>query len=179
MFGRSDGRPGWALIHRSSPRRRSRGVVAVEAAIVLPVFVTIMVGVWEVGRLIQISTVLNEAAREGARLAAGGASNTTAATVALIQQRVRNHLASGGFPSTAYDGAVITVTNLSSHTWTDPCDAQPLDPFSVTVTIPSGDPFNSLKWILKSITGVTTLSATATWYSANDSQVVVDATLPF
>jgi Flp pilus assembly protein TadG len=178
MFGQSDRRPAWTVIRRCAAARRSRGVVALEAAIVLPVFITIMVGVWEVGRLIQVSTVLNEAAREGARLAAGGASNTTAATVALVRQRVRDHLASAGFPDTAYNGATITVTNLSSNSWTDPCDAQPLDPFSVTVTLPSGDAFDSLKWALESITGVKTMSATATWYSANDSQVVVDATLP-
>ena len=27
---------------------------------------------------------------------------------------------------------------------TDPCNAQPLDPFSVSVTIPAGAPLNSL-----------------------------------
>jgi len=150
----------------------------VEAAIVLPFFLTIMVGVWEVGRLIQVSMVLNEAAREGARLAAGGTSNATDATVALVQQRVRAHLTSAGFPDAAVNGAVITVQNLSSHTWTDPCDALPLDPFSVTVTIPAGTAFESLRWVLQSITGVTQMSATTEWFSANDSEVTVNATLP-
>lgn len=163
----------------SRGRRLVRGVVAVEAAIVLPLFVTLMVGVWEVGRLIQVSMVLNEAAREGARLAAGGANNTTPATVALIQQRVRDHLTSAGFPTDAVSGAVTTVTNLSTNSWTDPCDAQPLDQISVTVTIPSGTAFDSLRWILQSVTGVRQMSATAKWFSANDSQVTVDMTLPF
>jgi len=162
-----------------SSRRRSRGIVAVEAAVVLPVFLLILVGVWEVGRLIQVSIVLNEAAREGARLAAGGASNTTPATLALVKQRVQDCLKGEGFPDDAVNGALVTVKN-PANSWTDPCDALPLDPFSVTVTIPSGPAFDSLQWILSSVTGVTQLSATVQWLSANDLKVpTVDDSLPF
>lgn len=149
-----------------------------EAAFVLPVALILMTGVWEVGRLIQVSTILHSAAREGARLAAGGTSSGTPATVAMVQQTVRDYLTAAGFPSAAVSGAQIAVTNLSAHSWTDPGDGLPLDAFQVTVTIPPGDAFNSLRWVLSSITGVNQLSAQVEWYSANDAEVVLDSGLP-
>ena len=57
-----------------------RGVVAVEAAVVLPVLIIVMFGMWEVGRLIQVNQIVTNAAREGARLAAGGYVNGTPVT---------------------------------------------------------------------------------------------------
>ena len=163
----------------SSQERVRRGVVAVEAALVLTLVVPLMLGVWQVGRMVQVSRVLQDAASEGARIAAGGNCKSSPVTVAVVQQAVQNYLTAAGFPSAAVSGAQITLTNLSSDSWTDPCNAKPLDPFSVTVTIPSGAPFNSLCWISTSSTGINQLSAKAEWLSANDSHAVVDATLPF
>jgi len=137
-----------------------------------------MLGVWEAGRLMQVSMTLNDAAREGARLAAGGANSGTSVTVAMVQQAVRDYLTASGFPAAAVNGAQIQLTNQSSHTWTDPCNAQPLDAFTVTVTIPSGDAFNSLRWIPGTITGVTQLSTQVSMVSMNDAQVVVSSQLP-
>ncbi len=55
---------------------------------------------------------------------------------------------------------------LASPVWTDPYQAQPLDPFQVVVTIPSGAAFNSLSWtLLPRLTSITQLSLTVTWYS--------------
>jgi Flp pilus assembly protein TadG len=159
--------------------RARRGVVAVEAALVLTFVVPIMLGVWEVGRMVEMSRILQDAASEGARIAAGGYSNGTTVTVAVVQTTVQNYLTAAGFPSAAVSGAQISVTNLSSDPWTDPCNALPLDPFSVTVTIPSGAAFNSLFWITGTFTGIGQLSATVNWVSANDAQAVVSTTLPF
>ena len=152
--------------------------MAVETAIILPILVALMMGVWEVGRLIQVSMILNSAAREGARLAAGGTNNGVSMTVAMVQEAVRNHLTAAGFPGVAVSNAVIRVTNLSSNAWTDPGDGQPLDPFTVTVTIPAGEAFDSLHWVACTITGITQLSAQVKWLCANDSEVVVSAGLP-
>ena len=163
----------------SSQKRARRGVVAVEAALVLILVIPLMLSVWEVGRLVEVSRVLQDAATEGARIAAGGNCNSTPVTVAVVQQAVQNYLTAAGLPSAAVSGAQITITNLSSNSWTDPCNAQPLDPFSVKVTIPSGTPLNSLRWLGTSITGINHLSATAEWLSANDSQLVINTTLPF
>jgi Flp pilus assembly protein TadG len=159
--------------------RNPRGAVAVEAAVCLPVIVVLMMGMWEVGRIAQMSRIVKDAAREGARVAAGGANNGNLITVANVQSAVRNYLTASGMPSAAVSGATITLTNLSSHTWTDPGDASPLDTFSVIVTIPPGSPFNSLQLTGSSFSGVTQLQESVQWQSANDSQITVSTTLPY
>jgi Flp pilus assembly protein TadG len=170
---------------RPANRRRvrasaRRGLAAVEAAFVLPLLVMLMMGVWEVGRMVEVSQILNNAVREGARYAAGGTSNNIPVTVALVQSQVQNYMTSAGLPSAAVSGSTVTVTNQSANTWTDPCDASPLDQFQVSVTIPSGSAFDSLKWgLTKSITGMTSLTVSTKWYSANDSKLTVSSTLPY
>jgi Flp pilus assembly protein TadG len=166
------------LLPRRVPHQR-RGAAAVEAALILPLLVGLLLGVWEVGRAIEMTQLLNDAAREGARMAAGGVNNGTPVTVAMVQQAVSDSLTAAGFPAAAVSGAQITLTNLSANNWTDPCNAQPLDRFQVSVVIPSGAPFNSLCWTVSVVTGISQLSTQVEWLSANDSQVVVDTTLPF
>jgi hypothetical protein len=122
---------------------------------------------------------VKDAAREGARVAAGGANNGTPVTVANVQTAVQNFLTASGMPAAAVSGATITVTNLSSDTWTNPGNALPLDEFSVTVTIPAGAAFNSLKLIGTSLSGVTQLQESVNWLSANDTQLTVSTTLPY
>jgi len=69
--------------------RARRGVVAVEAALVMTVVVLLMMGVWQVGQMLQVSMILYDAASEGARYAAGGCSSNTPVTVALGRRRCR------------------------------------------------------------------------------------------
>src|SRR5205085_3822900 len=54
---------------RSDPRR---GAATVELAVLLPLLVTLLLGIWEVGRLIDVTQVLFNGAREGGRLGAVG-----------------------------------------------------------------------------------------------------------
>lgn len=159
--------------------RRSRGAMAVEAAVCLPIIVTMMLGMWEVGRIAQMSRTLKDAAREGARVAAGGMNNGTTVTVASVQTAVQNFLTAAGVPSAAVSGATISVNNLSSNTWTDPGSAQPLDHYSVSVTIPAGTAFNSLKLYGSTVCGVTQLQESIDWLSCNDLKVTVSTQLPY
>ena len=50
--------------------RRSRGQTLVEFALVLPVFLVMLFGLLDAGRYVYMNSVLSQAAREGARLAA-------------------------------------------------------------------------------------------------------------
>ena len=146
----------------------------------LPFLVVLIMGIWEVGRMLEVCEIITNAAREGARVAAGGTSNNIPVTVAMVQTEVLNYMTSAGLPTAAVNGAVVTLTNLSSDTWTDPCNAQPLDPFRVTVNIPAGTAYNSLRWnLFNTITGQTSLTISANWLSANDSQLSVSTTLPY
>src|SRR3954468_15894233 len=63
---------------RLSARPGRQGVVTVEFAIVATVLVTLMVGMFELGRGIGVKTVLADAARVGCRTASlPGSSNST------------------------------------------------------------------------------------------------------
>lgn len=155
-------------------------MVAVEVAFILPVLITLMFGLWEVGRMIEVNQNLSAAVREGGRIAAGGSVDNTSVTVAMVRSQVQNYMTAAGLPTAAVSGSTVTVTNLSSNTWTDPGDAKPLDKFSVSVTIPAGAPFQSLRWgLMSTITGMTSITVTSYWYSANDSKLTVSSTLPF
>ena len=154
-------------------------MVAVEAAFCLPLLLVFMLGMWEVGRMVQVSQIMSNAARTAARYAAAGSVNGTNITMAMVQQTARDYLTAAGLPAAAASGAQIQLTNLSSNSWTNPCDATPMDKFSVTVTIPSGAAFNSLQWSVLKITGVNQLSTSVTWVSVADSQVNVSTQLPF
>src|SRR3954453_12745808 len=104
-------------------RRNTRGgVAAVEFAVVLPLLFTLLVGVWEVGRVIQVQQVMVNAAREGARLAAQGQTiNLTGAYTQIsvttgtpnIRDTVLNYLAGAGIPTT---GATVTFQFLDGDT---------------------------------------------------------------
>ena len=85
--------------------KHRRGAAAVEAVFLMPIILTLMLGVWEVGRMIQVSQILANAAREGARVAAGGYVNGTAVTVSTVQTEVQNYLTAAGLPSAAATGA--------------------------------------------------------------------------
>jgi hypothetical protein len=137
-----------------------------------------MLAMWQIGQIAAMSRIVKDAAREGARVAAGGANNGTPVTVANVQSAVQNFLTAAGMPSTAVNGAIISVADLAADSWTDPGNALPLDQFSVTVTIPSGAPFNSLQFIGAQMCGVTQLQETVDWLSANDTQLTVSTTLP-
>jgi Flp pilus assembly protein TadG len=156
-----------------------RAVVAVEAAIVLPVLLIMMLGIWEVGRIIQVQQILVNSAREGARLAAGGYVNSAPVTNTMVQQAVRNYLQAAGLPTAAVNGAQVTLTCQAAPGWTDPADALPLDPFRVTVKIPPGAAFDSLRWsFVTKITSVSEMEAFVDWVSLNNEKITVSTQLP-
>ena len=160
--------------------RRRRGAVAVEAALVMPMVLVLLFGIWEVGRFVLVGQILNTAAREGARLAAGGYTNSVPVTCAMVQQAVQDYLTAAGFPSAAVSGSTVSVVCQASTGWTDPYQAQPLDQFQVVVTIPPGSAFNSMRWtLLPRLTSITQLQVAVTWYSLNNSECVVGTSLPY
>lgn len=60
--------------------RGDRGATAAEAALVLPVILMILFGIIDFGRLLNAQIVVSQAAREGGRAEAVGASASTRAT---------------------------------------------------------------------------------------------------
>lgn len=151
-----------------------------EAAVVFPVLIIIMYGVWEVGRLIQVKQVMTNAAREGARAASGAYVSGAPVTVTTVQNSVKNYMTAAGFPSAAVNGATIQLINQSGNVWTNPSDAKPLDAFQVLLTIPEGPPFESLKLgPFNRLTNVRQIAVAVTWQSSTDELITVSNQLPF
>ena len=79
---------------RSGSRSRSRrGSVVVETAIVLSVLLTGLLGIFEYGRLVMIRQIMNNAAREGARMAVVSATSEPTDTTQQIRDTVNAYLA--------------------------------------------------------------------------------------
>ena len=83
------------MIHATHHRQGRRAVAAVEFAMILPVILTLLLGIWEVGRMIEIQQILYNAAREGGRQASTGQL-----TDAQVQTVVIQYLQTAGLPTT-------------------------------------------------------------------------------
>ncbi len=155
------------MIHRIQRPGRRRAVAAVEFAAVLPLILTLLLGIWEVGRLIEIQQFLENATREGARQAATGQL-----TDAQVQQVVLQALAAEGVPTT---DVVVTVQDLTTPS-NDVSAANYLDRIQVTATIPISD----IRWSL--ITLVTTpgqlITSQVQWISMVDKPYPASPTPP-
>ncbi len=122
-------------------RKKRRGAAAVEFAVVAPIFLLLVFGMIEYGRMVMVQQVLTNASREGARCAVLDGS-TNLDVVSVVEQ----YLTSGSI-----DGANVTVTP------TNPEDAAFGDPVTVTVDIQ----FSQVSWLPSPMyLGGRTLSAT-------------------
>ena len=146
-------------------RRRVRsGVAAVEMALSLPLVLTLLVGTWEVGRIIEVQQFLNVGAREAARQAGSGLL-----TNSQVQQVAVNYIknALGDTSGTMTANLTVTVTVYPSGSPTTPenidvTQAQSLDLLVIAVSIP----YQDVRWIaLPLITGAQNLQAQSTWVS--------------
>jgi Flp pilus assembly protein TadG len=152
-------------LRRRSTRRR--GTAAVELAVVLPLLCLLLVGAWEVGRLVQVKQLLCNAVREGGRQAATGT-----VSAATVQQYVVNYLTTNGIAVSTSD---VTFQNLSQPGLSDPTMAGQMDRLRVSVTVN----YSSFRWsMLSQITSVSSLSASADWFSMMDSPLTVNTTIP-
>lgn len=179
-------------IRTSLQSNSRRGVAAVEAAFLLPLFLGLIVGLWEMGRIIQVQEILNNAARNGARLAAQGEiinlTGTPTYIYALsasgtpsVQATVQEYLSGCGI--TNQTGLSISFQflndDLTSYTtWTDPYQAAlngaQNQKFMVTVSIP----YTSVEWTTLSLLNPGTLTASTIWEMMVDTQFTVNTTIP-
>jgi Flp pilus assembly protein TadG len=123
-------------------RKRRRGAAAVEFAIVLPVFVILVFGMIEYGRMVMVQQVITNASREGARRAVLDGATTTS-----VQSAVTSYLTNA------------SVNGGSTAVSPNPTTAASGDPITVTVSIP----FSSVSWLPSPMyLGGKTLSASTT-----------------
>ncbi len=186
------------------PRTARRGVAAVELALVTLFFVLpMLIGIWEIGRLVQVQQIVSNATREGARIAAQGytidtSGNTTQIKVSTgsinIQTTIYNYLYAAGLTNLQVSDVTVTfvfntprtttyiplATDPTGTSWpigsypTDPCYGDKNEIFTVSASIP----WSKVQWINMGIVNPTTVSFTVTWQMLLDDQFTVNATLP-
>ncbi len=153
-------------VPRRSPRNR-RGAATVEFALVLPLILSLLLGLWEVGRMLEVEAILYNAAAVGGRTASIGLNTAT-----QVQTAVTNYLALAGLPA---QYATVTVSDLTNP-GTDPTAASALDQLQITVSIP----YSNVRWSPTNmfLTSTAALGATVTWYSANPYSYPTSITVP-
>lgn len=125
-----------------SVRKGRRGAAAVEFAVVLPVFVLLVFGMIEYGRMVMVQQVITNASREGARRAV-----LDGATTSSVQTSVTSYLTGASING----GSAVVNPN--------PTTAAAGDPITVTVRVP----FSAVSWLPSPMyLGGKTLSATTT-----------------
>lgn len=175
------------MVLRRPPRRSA--VAAVELAVVAAfLLVPLIIGVWEVGRLVQVQQLVSNSAREGARLASQGytvnASGTpTEVTVASgpvnITDAVYQFLLAAGLTNLQKSDIQVdfafTAPNSGGTTPAEPYLGEKGQPFRVTVTIKS---WAKVRWIDMGILRPADVTFTANWQMLVDDKFTVNQTLP-
>jgi Flp pilus assembly protein TadG len=118
---------------KSKSRQIRYGTATVEFAVALPVLATLFLGMCEVGRTLNATIIVEDAAAYGGRLASIGQS-----TNAQVKQAVLSSLAVAGLRTA---NAVVTISDLTQP-GTDVRQASTMDKLEVDVTLP----FKDVKW---------------------------------
>ncbi|HZZ71916.1 MAG TPA: TadE/TadG family type IV pilus assembly protein [Pirellulales bacterium] len=132
---------------RSSCRRIRRGAAAVEFALVAPIFILLVFGMIEYGRMVMVQQILTNAVREAARK-----SVLDGADAATIKSEMISYL----------NGANVSNVNTGMVTInpSDPNSAANGTPITVTVAVP----YANVSWLPSSMFSsakAKTLTATA------------------
>ncbi len=137
-------------------RERRRGAAAVELALTLPIILMLLVGIWEIGRLMHVRQVLHNAAREAGRQASAGL-----VTTAQAQDVARKYVQRNGLSTTNLQ---VSVTNASSGA--DALSSAQLDRFTIDVRLPFGD----VRWLALNyfVQGNQKVVGEASWYCMRD-----------
>lgn len=162
-----------------------RGVAAVEFAFVLPFLLLLLIGIWELGRIIHVQIILNNAARDAARLAAqANIVSTTGAYTQIkydvgtpnVKETVNGYLQAAGI--TNLSGVVIQMEFMegagTGNTSANPYTGVKNQRFRIRVSIP----YANVRWTTLTLINPTTLTAEAYWQCLVDDPFTLDTTLP-
>lgn len=111
---------------KGSPRmflQSSRGAQLVEFALVLPLFLALVVGIFDFGQAYNLKQKLNNAAREGARFAieesCADCTQAAPATTQAIENTIANYLSNAGVNLCGLTGTTTpTAGPLTFASWT-------------------------------------------------------------
>lgn len=162
----------------SRGRRRSRGQTLVEFALVFPVFILLLFGIIDVGRLVYLNSTLSQAAREGARAGSVEASyrgssatgcNTAGGPVCPANDStLLTHITSAanrmmspfGSVANTYMNCVAATGTPPTGAWTGATCASTTSGGQISVRVTAS--FTPLTPVIGQIIGTRTLQGTAT-----------------
>jgi Flp pilus assembly protein TadG len=150
-----------------------RATAAIELALTMPFVALLVVGSLQIGRMVQINQIINNAAREGARKASTGIN-----TYSDVQTIVANYLTNAGV--TNQNGLSVTVydvTQGNSGPQFNPSTANPFDQLQITVTLPYSNVQLSSTSILPGSSNLV-LTGTAVWYTNVNQSYPANITPP-
>lgn len=188
---------------RSRPIRR--GVAAVELGFVLMLFLApLILGVWEVGRLVHVQQIVSNSAREGARLAGQGFLIRTDGSLVQVKrsagspsvkQAVVDALRAAGLTNLTADDVTVEFAFQSGRTTDynpipgldpegttypagsvppEPCYGEKGQAFTVRVSVP----WEKVRWLNLGILNPSRVEFTATWRMLVDDAFEVNSSLP-
>ena len=183
----------------AAAKDRRHGAAAVEFAVCLPLMCLVLTGLWEVGRITQVSEVMWNSAREAARDASLGQDNLQTVTTNLLTYlQSAEPTAFGQGHSTTLIAPVIslpanttgytcwdntanrelftmTFTDLTQPSVTDPTGMSQLDVYQIGVQVP----YSSIRLSpMAQVTSMSRLSVTVVWASMVDSPFQITPYLP-
>jgi Flp pilus assembly protein TadG len=179
--------------HSLPPGRRS-GTAAVEFAAVLTfVLVPLMIGLWEMGRVVQVQQIVAGAAREGARLAAqantiNSSGNSTQILAAVgpsnpsftpnVKAAVMQYLSGSGLSQLRWTDVDVTFAFTSGNTaLTDPYQGVKGQKFAVTVTLNQAA-LNKCLWTALGLVKPSSVAFTVNWQIMVDDPFTINPNLP-
>lgn len=176
------------------PSRRRPGTAAVEFAAVLTfVLVPMMIGLWEMGRVVQVQQIVANSAREGARLAAQASTlsssgtltqirasvgPTNAAQTPNVKAAVMQYLSGCGLSQLTWADVTVTFAFTSgTTTLTDPYQGVKGQRFAVTVALDQAA-LNKCLWTALGLVKPTGVSYTANWQIMVDDPFSINSNMP-
>lgn len=130
--------------------RDRTGAALVEMAVVLPIFVTLMLGLVEFGRAIMVGQMVTNAAREGCRQAILDGS-----TNAAVETFIKDFLRTSAGVANADTTVTITIANPLAAGQLSATESRDL------VTVQVSVPFSRVSYLPPSFLGATALASTS------------------
>lgn len=162
-----------------------RGAAAVELALLAPILLLFLVGLWEIGRIVQLQQIVANAAREGGRQAAAGKK-----TKAQVEDVVLDYLENSGLQVREGGSGNVNVRVVVTNETSDgevkgkvqpdgtvvPDGAEQGDEVRVAIEYP----FANARWLASTffVSADAKLTAVSQWASAVDRPIVVSTTIP-
>ena len=159
------------------------GVAAVEMGFTFMVFVfPLLIGIWEVGRMVQVQQIVSNAAREGARLAGQGTTIRSDGTITQIhvstgtpniRDVVYQYLLASGLTGLTLADIDVQFAFITGS-GTEPYEGIKNQQFSVKVSVK----WDKVRWVDLGFIRPTWVTFTVNWRMLVDDPFTVNQTIP-